>query len=425
MKRYSMKLSCFFGVLVLCNTYLHAQDTLHITLPEAEKQFVQKNLQLLAAHYNIDIAKAAVVQARLYNNPTLSFDASLYDPDRKKVFNVSNRNGQYDASLQQVIILASKRNKAIKMSETAVSLNESAFYDLLRTLRYSLRSNFYDIYFLQNSINSYSAQVVSLEKLNTAYEQLQVKGVVTMKDALRIKSLLYSLKTEQASLQNQLNDLEASFQLLVQNNKTWFIAKSSDEIPAAELINNLNLQGLIDTAYENRPDLLSAQRQILYEQQNFNYQKAMAVPDVTLGASFDKRGSFVDNASFLTVAIDLPFFKRNQGNIKAARFNIEQSKTVSEQQKQFVENDVQRAYSKLLSTHKMLQSIDPDFHQQYENMMSAITDNFQKKNISLVEFTDFHESYRQNVIQYNQLKDQEMQAIESLHFALGKTIFNN
>ena len=35
-------------LLMLAGTAVHAQDTLHITLQDAEKQFLDKNLQLLA-----------------------------------------------------------------------------------------------------------------------------------------------------------------------------------------------------------------------------------------------------------------------------------------------------------------------------------------------------------------------------------------
>ena len=73
MKHYSMKQICFIGLMFLCTSKaVVAQDTVRITLPEAEQQFIQKNLLLLAEKYNIDIAKAQVIQAELYNNPILS-----------------------------------------------------------------------------------------------------------------------------------------------------------------------------------------------------------------------------------------------------------------------------------------------------------------------------------------------------------------
>ncbi len=419
LKNFSMVIMCCTSIQVI------AQDTIHISLPEAEKQFIQKNLQLLAEKYNIDIAKAAVIQAKLYANPNLSFTGDIYNPELKKLFDISNKTGEYGIALQQMVRMAGKRNKEIKLAETNTSLSENRFFDLLRTLRFSLRSTFYDMYYRQNSIAAYQSQVIALEKLNGAYEQLQAKGVVTLRDAVRIKSLLYSLKAEQASLQNELNELQASMQLLLQNNKAIFITTVDKNNIPSDKLQQLTLAGLIDTAYENRYDLKLAENNLLYSNQNYRLQKAYAKPDLNLGAEFDKRGSFVDNASFFSIAMDLPFFNRNQGNIKAAKISIDQNKVQLQQQKQTVENDVQKALAKLFNTDKMLRSVDPGFQAQFKELLEGITENFEKKNISLIEFTDFYESYKNNTLQFNQLQDEEMQAIESLHFAIGKTIFNN
>ncbi|CAN5218467.1 TolC family protein [soil metagenome] len=412
-------------MLLLCNLHSRAQDTTSITLPETEKQFLQKNLDLLAEKYNIDIARAQVIQARLYSNPNFSFAGNIYNPQNKKAVDVSNQTGEYIVGVQQLIRVAGKRNKEIKLAETSTHLSENRFFDLLRTLRFSLRSNFYNAYYLQNSINAYNDQIASLEKLSASYESLQAKEVVTLKDAIRIKSLLYSLRAEQNGLQNQLNDVEAELKILLQDNKTWFVPTVQKNDALAVSFKQMNLPDLVDTAYQNRFDLKLAENNLLYNQQNLALQKALAKPDITLGAQFDKRGSFVDNASFFNVAIDLPFFNRNQGNIKAAKFSIDQSKVVLNQQRLTVENEVQSAYTKALNTDKMLQSIDPGFRDEFESLLKAVSENFQKKNISLIEFTDFNESYKNNILQINELQNQKMQAIETLNFTIGKTILTN
>jgi cobalt-zinc-cadmium efflux system outer membrane protein len=418
-------LTSLLVMLLFCSLRSHAQDTLRITLPEAEKQFLQKNLDLLAEKYNIDIARAQVIQARLYSNPNFSLNGNIYNPQNKKIVDVSNKTGEYIVGLQQLITVAGKRNKKIKLAETSTQLSENRFFDLLRTLRFSLRCNFYNAYYLQNSINAYNDQIASLERLSASYEALKIKGVVTLKDAIRIKSLLYSLKAEQNGLQNQLNDVETELKILLQDNKTWFVPSVEKNDALAVSVKQMKLPDLVDTAYQNRFDLKLAENNLLYNKQNLALQKAMANPDITLGAQFDKRGSFVDNASFFNIAIDLPFFNRNQGNIKAAKISIDQSKVVLDQQRLTVENEVQSAYTKALNTDKMLQSIDPGFRDEFENLLRAVSENFQKKNISLIEFTDFNESYKNNILQINDLQNQKMQAIETLNFTIGKTILNN
>ncbi|SFE93412.1 outer membrane protein, cobalt-zinc-cadmium efflux system [Chitinophaga sp. CF118] len=415
---------CLF--ILLAHTSVRAQDTLHITLQAAEKQFLDKNLQLLAEKYNVSIARAQIIQARLYNNPNLQLSGNLYNPDRKKYFDISNQTGQYDVSIQQMISLAGKRNKQVKIAQTNAAMAENSFFDLLRTLRFTLRSNFYQAYFLQNSMNAYAEQIASLEKMDATYKDLQTKGLVTLKDAVRLRSLLYSLKAERTSLQNQVNDLESEIQLLLQNNKTWYaLDVPADVMANIPAIRQTPLQSLVDSAYLNRQDLALAKNSQLYNEQNYKLQKAIAVPDLTLGAEFDKRGSFVNNASFLTVGMDLPFFNRNQGNIKAAKYSIDQTKLQVQQQMMTVENEVQTAYSKALNTDKMLESIDPGFRGDFEQLLHNINDNFLKKNISLLELTDFYDSYKENLLQINQLQNDRMQAIETLNFAVGKTLFNN
>ncbi|HMH22742.1 MAG TPA: TolC family protein [Puia sp.] len=427
MKQRTIKRNGLAAVIVLLmNVHLHAQDTVRITLREAEKQFLEKNLALLAERYNVDIARAGVIQASLYSNPNLSLTGNIYNPQEKKPFDISSGTGEYIIQVQQLIRLAGKRNKEIGLAVTNGQLSENRFFDLMRTLRFSLRSNFFNAYYTLNSVNAYQSQLASLEKLNAAYEGLQSQGIVTLKDALRIKSLLYSLKGEQTTLLNQLNDIQADLRVLLQNNKATFIpvAEERDDSLSASL-KQLDLARLIDTAYAYRHDLLLANNNLLYSRQNYALQKALATPDLQLGAQFDKRGSFVENASFLTLAMDLPFFHRNQGNIKAARIAISQNEIIYKQQMELVENEVRRAYAKALTTDNMLSYVDPGFRDQFEKLLQGITENFQKKNISLIEFTDFYESYKNNILQFNQLGNDRMQAIEALQFSVGKPIFSH
>ena len=134
--------------MIACNCQqTFAQDTTHISIQKAEKQFLEKNLQLLAEKYNIDIARANVIQARLYNNPSVQISTALYNQDQKKFLDVSNSTGQYGIGVQQMIILAGKRNKQIKLAQIGTQQAENSFFDLMRTLRFTLRGDFYNVYF--------------------------------------------------------------------------------------------------------------------------------------------------------------------------------------------------------------------------------------------------------------------------------------
>lgn len=425
MKSLLVKQLCFAGMMLLfTGGHVLAQDSVHITLQKAEEQFMQKNLQLLAEKYNISIADAQMVQAKLYPNPNFSVTANAYDPSQHKFFNVSNSSGEYQLQLQQLIRLAGKRNKEIQLAKISIDRSSESFRELLRSLLFSLRSTFYNLYYLQRSAGYIDTELQYLQKLSDEYDALQKKDVVTLRDAVRIKSLYYSLKAERASLQNDLTDAEADMRILLQDNNRFFSPDVSDPFFSSVKTNAYSLQALTDTAMNNRPDIGVAKQNALYDLKNVSYQKALAVPDLTAGAQFDKRGSFVDNASFISLAIDLPFFNRNKGNIRAANISLQQSNMQVGLTTAKAENDVQRAYTKALNAEKELASVDPSFQANYDALLQGVTENFRKKNISLIEFTDFYESYRDNAVQINRLMNDRMQAIEQLNLAAGKIIFN-
>jgi cobalt-zinc-cadmium efflux system outer membrane protein len=48
--------------------------------------------------------------------------------------------------------------------------------------------------------------------------------------------------------------------------------------------------------------------------------------------------------------------------------------------------------------------------------------NYNSRNISLLEFTDFFESYRTSMVQWYQLQNDRADAIEALNFAVSVPI---
>src|SRR4030081_166398 len=61
-------------------------DTMNLRLPDAEKMFLDSNLQLLAQRYNIDASKALVMQAKLWPNPNFSASHAIYSGALKQFF---------------------------------------------------------------------------------------------------------------------------------------------------------------------------------------------------------------------------------------------------------------------------------------------------------------------------------------------------
>lgn len=419
----------FFSGSFYCSAQQQApptpvKDSVDLSLENAESIFLKNNFLLLAQKYNVEVARALVIQARLYPNPGFNFSTTIYNPIAKKIFPLYNE-GEVISGISQLIILAGKRNKQIKLAQANVKLYEYQFFDLVRTLKYTLRTDFYNIYYLQQSAKVYSDEIKALNQIVSAFEEQKGKGYIAEKEVIRIKALLYNLKAEFNDLQNQIYDRESELRQLLQLRPYTFV----NPLPNMEVILHLDpqkyqLTTLLDTAYTHRTDLLIARQNTSISKLNLNYQKALAIPDITANVSYDQQGSYVHNLSMAGLAFELPFFNRNQGNIKSAKFGIDVSVATQNSIEASVEENVFRALQKALDQDKLFKGIDPKFSKDFDRLMKEILINYQKRNITILEFLDFYDSYKQNILQINAIQFNRVSAFEAINYYTANNFFN-
>ena len=396
------------------------QDTLKLSLDKAEKLFLTNNLDLIAQKFSIDSAKATVITAKLYDNPEFSYSNAFYNTNTHRFF-----EPEESVQVSQLIRLAGKRNKSIDLAKSGIDIAQFQFYDLLRTLRFVLRSDFYNIYFLEQSSKLYQIEISSLQKIVPAFEDQVKKGFMAPIDALRIKSQLYTLQAEYDNLQTNINNIQSELKLLIRSNPSGFIIPVTDTSSLTnDVVSQTNYQSLIDSALVNRPDLKALNANIVFSNYNLRLQQAYAKPDITIDANYDRLGSYVQNYNSIGISLPLPFFNRNQGNIKNARIQSDVSKVQYESGLERVKTEVTTNYINALRSEKLLMGFDPSFEKDMKNIIGQVTINFQKKNITMLEFLDFYGSYKENVLQLNQLRFNKISALEQLNFSIGKIIFN-
>jgi len=405
---------------------LPVSDSVYISLDSTEAIFLRNNFLLLAQKYNIDMMKAYVIQAKLYPNPNFSFSSTIYNHKASKFFPApGSSDGESTGGLSQLIILAGKRNKLVRLAQANVVLNEYQFFDLIRTLKYTLRTDFFNIYFLQQSAKVYDTEIKALTQIVAAFEQQKGKNYISEKEVVRIKALLYSFKSEYNDLRNQINNIESELRTIMQIKPYSYIYPLPD-IATLQNLNPLKYQmsALLDTAYSHRTDLLMARQNTNINKLNYNYQKALAVPDVSANVGYDQQGSYVPNLTTLGFTIDLPFFNRNQGNIKAAKYGINAAAATQKNVEASVEENVFRAMQKAIDQDKLLKDIDPAFTNDFDRLMKEVLINYQKRNISILEFLDFYDSYKQSVLQINNIQFNRVSAFEDINYYTANNFYN-
>ena len=413
---------CVCSLSVLCQPRV---DTMRLPLQSAEKLFLDSNLQLLAQRYNIDANQALVIQARLWPNPNFSISHTLYSGELNKFFPTGRNQDETTVGLSQLILLAGKRNKQVKLAQENVHLTEYQFFDLLRTLKYTLRTDFYHIYYLQQSAKVYDEEIRALSQVVAAFSQQQGKGYISEKEVIRIKAQLYNFQSEYSDLINQINDTESELRLVLQLKPSYFIDPIVDSASVGKLDPGaFPLTTLMDSAYHNRTDLQIARTNTKISQLNYNYQKSLAVPDLSLSLGYDEAGSFLTNYYGVGASIDLPFFNRNQGNIKSAKAQIAGAQITQRSTQATVEENVSNSLQKAFAQQKLYQTIDPKFYEDFQRLLHEVLSNYQKRNIGLLDFLDFYDSYKQNTLQQNTIQFNRVSTFEDINYYTGTNFFN-
>lgn len=394
-------------------------DTIKITLQEAEIRFLDNNLELLAQRHNVGLAEAELVTAKLYDNPEFSLSNSVYNPTTGRFFDY-----EVNAEYAQLIRLAGKRKKEISLAKSEIEIAEQEFLDILRTLRYQLRHTFYKIYFQQESIDLFDNEIASLRKIVNAYSDQVGKGNVAKIDLMRIRSQLYSLQAERDHLINELNDWQADFKILTKADPMQFYIMEYDGEMQRTIGSDLHdYQNLIDSAMAYRPDLKSLDKTIRSAHFNVQLQRAEAKPDITVSAIYQRQGGFVPDYNALGISIPLPFFNRNQGNIRAAKTKVEIEKINYRLLEDQIKAEIVLGLENVSRAGRLLDELDPDFQSQQAEMLEQVNDNFTKGYLSLLEFLDFYSAFKENRLRINQLKSNYAEALEHLNFVVGKVLF--
>ena len=413
----------FLLFLLLAGKMCAQQVAGTLTLKEAEQRFLERNLSLIAELYNIDMAQAQVLQAKLFENPVISLEQNVYNRLNGKYFDFG-KEGEAVVEIEQVIHLAGQRNKQVRLEKINKEIAEYQFEEVMRTLRQELNEKFVEVYFLSKSIAIYEKEVNSLQALLGGMKIQQEKGNISLMEISRLESMLFSLRKEKNERENDLLTTRGELNLLLNLPEDTQVQLSLDE----EVLQQLDLSQLsfadLKAIINERPDQKIARSTVNASRANLKLQKSMAFPEFSVKGNYDRVGNFINDYFAIGVSLSVPIFNRNQGNIKAARFSIQQAGVQQEYAANRADMELFTAYTSLEKATQLYQSTNMDLERNFEKLITGVNENFTRKNISLLEFIDYYDSYKETCIQLYEIKKNVFLAMENLNTVVGQNVLN-
>ena len=413
----------FLLFLLLAGKMCAQQVAGTLTLKEAEQRFLERNLSLIAERYNIDMAQAQVLQAKLFENPVISLEQNVYNRLNGKYFDFG-KEGEAVVEIEQVIHFAGQRNKQVRLEKINKEIAEYQFEEVMRTLRQELNEKFVEVYFLSKSIAIYEKEVNSLQVLLGGMKVQQEKGNISLMEISRLESMLFSLRKEKNERENDLLTTRGELNLLLNLPEDTQVQLSLDE----EVLQQLDLSQLsfadLKAIINERPDQKIARSTVNASCANLKLQKSMAFPEFSVKGNYDRVGNFINDYFAIGVSLSVPIFNRNQGNIKAARFSIQQAGVQQEYAANRADMELFTAYTSLEKATQLYQSTNMDLERNFEKLITGVNENFTRKNISLLEFIDYYDSYKETCIQLYEIKKNVFLAMENLNTVVGQNVLN-
>lgn len=295
-----------------------------ITISDAVAIFLQQNLQLIAARYDIDTAEAEKLTARLRPNPQLSISTSGIPLAFTGPF---IKEQTYDYGISQTFELGGKRRKRMAAADANADLARGQFQTVVWQLTNDLKKKFYTALLAESLLKlaqeNQKTFAETLEHTTELYKAGEISGLE-----------LKRLEVEKLKFDTDVANSERDYEVAVRDLRVTLGGDyRTMEIDVAGTLDyqpyDFSPDELRDKALAARPDLKAAQLSERAANASIRLQNARRIPDLTLGAGIEQVP--LDTSTYnVGVGITLPLFDRNQG--ERAKALIDRQRAQNQQQ---------------------------------------------------------------------------------------------
>ena len=396
----------------------------NVTLDNLEAAFLQKNYALIANKFNVDRIDAEIIQEKLWQNPTLSIsEVNLWKTynveEQPYLFGKYGKNQQISVELEQLIETAGKRKKRVAIKELEKNSALFEYEELLRELKKELRQTYFSLARIQSEKKELQNSVDLFEQMMTQYQRQADLKNVPKADFYRLQTELIGLQKDQIELENQEIEYINKLRLLTQNsdlnvNEIDFsrFNSHSKSIPfnAKQLAKE---QNIALKKQENEINL--AEKQLILE-------KAQRTPDLAFQVNYDRGGNIMRDFVGVGVSIDLPIFNTNKGNIKASEIVLNQQQITKNALNSELDISIDRLQNQISQLDKALIQWKKLNNQEQLTMIDNYKKHLQNKQITLLEFIDFTQAYRESQKAYLDLLENYQNTFEELNYIVGQDL---
>ncbi len=388
-----------------------------VTVDQAVQEAVDNNLGLLAERYNLAIADAQIITARLRPNPVLTLGASFPD---QQIFRSGTSPYDESAHLDFVFERGGKREYRMAVAENARAVKQLELLNTIRTLILDVQNACVEV-------------LLAKANLSLARENLQAFNAIVDVNTSRVRAgdlaPVELERTRLASLQFQDAVQQSESQLVTATNQLQTLLGRATRSPAFAVVGELrrDQQPLVradiqQQALELRPDLLALRREQARSAADLRLQIAQGKVDYTIGAEFHRQQGNMKEGNLygLTLSVPIPVFNRNQGEIERAQHEQAQIRAKIAALENDIRTEVQNAYAQYTAARDVLQRIETNMLDRSREVRQTIEYSYRRGQASFLEFLDAQRAFNDTRQSYNQARADYARSLYRIEAVIGK-----
>lgn len=397
---------------VFCNS-ANAQN--NYTLQKALQTARANNPYLKTEQLNIGIAETDIITAKLRPNPILNNQSlQLMQPSQFPASTnwYNGQNRQVWWQLTKPFQVAGQRKYKIDVANKNVSFAEKNYIETERNIFSEVASKWLEVWTAQKQL-----EIIQIAKSNI--DSLVLTNQIRYKNQVITQTDLY--RTELLSKQYAIQYKTALQEVINRQNELKFLLGVQENLSIDSNDNFLftmpqSIDSLLKQSLQNRSDIQTVKSLIDVSNSNIKLQKSLAFPQPELGFIWNPQNTIPYFGIYATV--DLPFFNRNQGEIKKSYLLKDQAET----QLFTIQSQIQTEISVAFSNYQLQQQNLESFNvllQQSQTILDNVKYAYLKGGTTIIDFLEAQRSWLETQQQYYNAMQAYRQSYIQLLYATG------
>ncbi len=304
------------------NPAAQPQDVQGMRLEEFERMALLNNPTITQVQANVQASAGLARQAGLYPNPTVGY----YGDEIRGGYTGGGKQGGF---ISQTIVTGGKLNAARRVAKLASQEAETAGeVQRLRILN-NVRTVFYQVLAGQRLVDVRERLAkLAADATQTSYQLANV-GQADRPDVLQAEveqqQVNVSLRIARQNLQSGWRTLAA-----VVGKPDLRQAPLEGDL---EALPDLNYDDWLATTLRDSPEVKLAQQAVDRSEASWSQAKKGVIPDLQLYGNLSQNNELLETThkpiglnGGVQIGVQIPIFNRNQGNVAAAKYEIESAK---------------------------------------------------------------------------------------------------